>query len=99
MAHHGNEDSKPTENPNILDFLEEVNKLKNKLNDEKLGATGKFPQGKLTENDEGEIKISIGSSKGKVVIDFGKSIAWIGFDPQQAHEIADLIKRHADNIR
>jgi len=32
-----------------------------------LGATGEFPQGKLTEEDEGEIRIGITVFNGKVV--------------------------------
>jgi hypothetical protein len=61
------------------------------------GPTGKFPQGKLTPEDEGEIQIAITDYNGKVVMDFGKPITWIGFTPDQAGEIADNLLRHADN--
>ena len=53
-----------------------------------LGATGKFPEGKLTPHDEGEIKIAIGVEQNKVVIHFGKEVAWIGFTREQAISIA-----------
>lgn len=62
---------------------------------QKLGPTGNFPQGKLKSDDEGEIKIGVTNDKGKVIIDFGKPVAWIGFDPAQAKEIGRLLNLHA----
>ena len=59
------------------------------------GETGQFPQGKLTDSDEGELRIVIGSLKGKVVLAFGKSITWIGLDPRQARGLADMIRDKA----
>ena len=64
----------------------------------RLGATGEFPLGKLTASDEGELRIAIGEEKGKVVIHFGKEVAWIGFTPDQARELATSLVAHADNI-
>ncbi len=63
--------------------------------DVKLGATGRFPEGKLTESDEGEIAFGITHKKGKVVLSFGKPVAWIGLGPAQATELAGLIRKHA----
>jgi hypothetical protein len=68
---------------------------------EQLGATGKFPLGKLTPEDEGEINIGIthtepkGGALGKVIIDFGKPTTWVGFTAKQAHEIAHTLLEHA----
>lgn len=64
-----------------------------------LGPTGKYPQGKLTPKDEGEIRIAVGSKDGKVVMDFGKPTAWIGMDPEQADAIADSLREHARAAR
>lgn len=66
---------------------------------EKLGATHQFPRGKLTEHDEGETRIAIGSNNGAVVMDFGNPTSWIGFTPDQADEIADTLKKHAAALR
>lgn len=63
-----------------------------------VGATGRFPQGKLNANDEGELAMAITHKDGKVIIDFGKPTAWIGFDPQQAIQLASLLKMHASSI-
>lgn len=62
-----------------------------------LGATGRYPQGQLAPEDEGEIKIAVAAdtARGKVVVDFGKPVAWMGFDPQQALALADSIRAKA----
>lgn len=61
--------------------------------DEKLGATGQFPQGKLNKDDEGELKIAVGVDLKKrvVIIQFGKKVSWIGLDPRTAKALADSI--------
>lgn len=56
------------------------------------GPTGQFPDGKVSSDDEGEIRIAIGSAEGKVFIDFGKTpIRWVGFTPAQAIDIAQSL--------
>jgi len=61
------------------------------MND-KLGATGKFPQGKLNEDDEGELQIGVAKdAEGKIIINFGKPVAWIGLDAQSALGFAKTI--------
>ena len=72
--------------------------LERKIRELSLGATGRFPQGKIDPHDEGEIKISIGTKENKVVVSFGKSISWIGFDKAQALEISETLKKHAESI-
>jgi hypothetical protein len=58
-----------------------------------LGATGQFPEGKLGGEDEGEIRLAVGVHEGNVVVNFGKPVAWIGFSPQQARELAESIRQ------
>jgi hypothetical protein len=54
------------------------------------GATGDFPQGQLSDDDQGGIKIGIAYDKidGIVRVEFGKPIAWLGLPPPQAIELA-----------
>lgn len=80
MAHHSEQPSGMTE------------QLKKELG---LGPTNHFPDGPLNPTDEGEIKIAVGVEDGKVVIHFGKPVAWIGFNPQQARELAETIRKHS----
>lgn len=70
-----------------------------KKKNRKLGATGRFPQGKLNKDDEGEIRLAIGHENGKVIIDFGKPVAWIGMNPQEAIEFAAMIFQHVRECR
>ncbi len=63
------------------------------------GATGNFPGGKIAPTDEGEILLGVAHRDGKVVLDFGTPVAWIGMSPDQADEIADLLKFRARQAR
>lgn len=69
--------------------------------DEKLGATGSFPDGKYCRNDEGEIRFAVAADPVKqlVLIDFGKPVHSLGMTPDQAVELADLIHRKAWECR
>ena len=61
-----------------------------------VGPTGQFPEGKIDKSDDGEIKIAVGVQDGKIVMEFGAPIEWIGFTPEQGQEIGMLlIKRSA----
>lgn len=99
MAHHGDDSEAMAAMRKI--FAEQMGWARGLQRDTgnlNLGPTGQFPEGKLNENDEGEIRIAIISQNGKVVIDFGKPTAWIGFTPEQARGIAESLVAHADHI-
>lgn len=83
--HHS---ERPPVNPELLNSLFPRGKA---------GPTGRFPEGKLCDEDEGEIQIQLGSDRdyGKVVIDFGRPVAWVGFNPMQARDLAECLKKHA----
>ena len=63
-----------------------------------LGATGMFPAGKLTPDDRGELRFAIGEEAGKIILNFGVEVSWIAFTPEQAIDIANTLKAHADRI-
>jgi hypothetical protein len=68
--------------------------------DQRFGATGKFPDGKLDRHDEGEIRIGVArDERGLVLIEFGKKIAWLAFPQDQAINFAKLIFKHAGATR
>jgi hypothetical protein len=58
---------------------------------DKLGPTGKFPQGKLNESDEGELIVALSSEKNMVRIDFGTPCAWVCLPPDDALAFAYAI--------
>ena len=62
----------------------------------KLGPTGEYPDGKISEEDEGQIQLAVGVTKGgDVFMDFGVKVKWLAFDPQEAIEIAKMIAVNA----
>jgi len=63
------------------------------------GATGKFPEGQLSPDDEGEIQFGITNAGGQAIINFGKLVAWLGMQPQQALAIADALISHTGEAR
>lgn len=102
MGHHGSREPysemnseqfadllKSPENPRLHELLK-------KKDPNKLGGTGEFPMGKLNNDDEGEIRIGITKSNGKVIIDFGKPVHWIGFSPEQAKQVAESLLRNSE---
>lgn len=61
----------------------------------RLGATGRYPSGKLNSSDEGELKMAVSVRDGLVHIDFGKSVQWFAMPPALAVKFAELIVHHA----
>lgn len=61
----------------------------------KLGATGKFPDGKLGPDGEGELQFGIFGRDGMVHIDFGKPVQFLSMPPQIAVNFAALLMKHA----
>lgn len=60
---------------------------------ERIGATGDFPNGKLNDDDEGELTMGVGVSDGRIIVQFGKPIRWMGFNVKGAEDlIASLIQ-------
>ena len=99
MSNHASESEPGPLSEHLRKAMEDKNSLLSKLvKAEKLGATGKFPEGKLSENDEGEIRLAVTIYKNEVVLSFGKAVEWVGFTPELAHRIADTIHRKADEI-
>ena len=64
----------------------------------KFGATGKFPQGKVSEDDEGELRFGVSSDGALVNLSFGKPVAWVGMDPPLARKLASMLTAHADKV-
>jgi hypothetical protein len=56
----------------------------------KLGATGKFPGGKLNPDDQGELQLAIGLNvkTGLVEMWFGKQVSWLAMTRQDAIQMA-----------
>jgi hypothetical protein len=80
------------------DFNEEARRRLNRL---RLGATGREPYGKLTDDDEGEIRLAVAADRDTetVIIDFGKDVSWVGMRPEQAEAFGQLLIEKAKEAR
>lgn len=58
--------------------------------------SSQYPNGQLNDNDEGELRMVAYVEKGAVVLNFGKPIAWVGFPPEIARDLAKLLMDKAD---
>ena len=58
----------------------------------------KYPQGELCDTDEGELSFCVGIIDEKVVVDFGKPVAWIGMDWETATGLAETLLVRAHQI-
>ena len=56
---------------------------------------GEYPMGKMNADDEGALAFQVGVADGNVVIQFPKPVKWLGFPPQQAVNLAQLLIKHA----
>lgn len=96
MAHHGRQPiNEELQAMFAKQILEDERQMQISAKELGLGPTGEFPEGRLADHDEGEIQIAVTHSQGKVVINFGSPVAFIGFTPEQADDIAYLILKHS----
>ncbi len=58
-----------------------------------LGATGKFPKGQISEDDQGELKVAMGVNleHKRIMIDFGKEVSWLGLGADEARVFAQAL--------
>lgn len=98
MAHHSSQQDNDFNSLFVKQMLDGVRKMQEEANKLGLGPTGQFPEGQLVDHDEGEIRIAITTYQGKVIVNFGSPVAFIGFTPEQATEIGEMLIKHADSL-
>lgn len=79
---------------NSADFLRQIEEMR-----ETFGATGRYPLGKIHRSDEGELQFGVTLHEGKVILNFGKPVAWMAMEPTGARELGELLIKHAENAR
>lgn len=95
MSHHGTNPFE-SDDPNFASRSKLMRDLLNTAGFR--GAIGAYPNGQLTKADEGSIQFAIGEQDGKVVIDFGTPIHWLGMTPQQAADFASTVLKRARDV-
>ena len=63
-----------------------------------LGKTGKYPEGKLNKDDEGELRMGVAVHKGNVIIEFGTPVHWLGLPPFEARALGEMLIKKANEI-
>lgn len=63
-----------------------------------IGRTGRYPEGKLHQRDEGEIAFAVGTQQDKVILNFGTPVTWVGMPAQNAIELGRLLIKHGMNL-
>jgi hypothetical protein len=94
MSHHGSMPFDEGDPDAIRKLLKEMQKASADYR----GPVGAYPDGMLHKSDEGSLQFAIGGKDGKVVIDFGAPVAWVGMTPQQAIDLAATVIKHARAI-
>jgi len=68
------------------------------LEAEKIGATGKYPHGKMTPNDLGGLKAALVKRGDRLVLDFGKELQWISMTKNEAMVFGGGVIRMAQSM-
>lgn len=65
------------------------------------GPTGNFPYGKVSSNDEGELRFGVAADKATetVYIDFGKPVQSLGMRPEDAIRLAQSLLKKAEEAK
>jgi hypothetical protein len=94
MSHHGS-DQHP--NTDIFKRIFEADREQREdlLHEEMRKSAGEYPDGRLNQDDEGQIPMEVGHHSGKVVVRFPKPITWIGLTGDGAMEMAQCLIEHA----
>ena len=97
MAHHSSDGPLgPGATPEQIKQFEKFRKVMEpaaleEAGREMLGPTGRFPEGKLAPQDEGELRYRVGGKDGKVIIDYGSPVHSVGLTKAQACELGRLL--------
>lgn len=64
-----------------------------RLQQKHLGPTGRFPLGKISDSDDGEIRIAIAAdpTTKTIIFNFGTLVRWIAFPREDAKKLAEVI--------
>ena len=61
--------------------------------------TDQYPDGKISDDDEGELTVAITATEEHLVINFFKSVRWIALRRDEAIEFGEQIIKRAKEIK
>jgi hypothetical protein len=94
----GEFEEEKAENKAPVEILKNAIPDTNTSSSARLGPMGKFPYGKLNEQDNGALALSLCTQGEAVVLNFGSRVAWIGILPDEARRLSALLLQHASSI-
>lgn len=56
---------------------------------------GEYPKGRLNADDAGAVALALRTEGDKVILEFPKPVAWVGFTGDDAMALASLLVKHA----
>lgn len=92
MAHHSSDD--PFQSKAMEELLKVVSDdtLRKQLESAvAFGPTDRYPEGKYSPNDEGEIRFGIARDGDKVLVDFGAPVHSLGMTREQARDFGRML--------
>ena len=64
-----------------------------------IGALHDHPEGRLTDKDDGALQYAVAQTGGKVIVNFGTPVSWIGMNPEDAEAMANVLMAKAREAR
>ena len=64
-----------------------------------IGALHDHPERRLTDKDEGALQYAVAQTGGKIIINFGTPVSWIGMNPEDAEAMANVLMAKAREAR
>lgn len=62
------------------------------------GPTGKFPNGKLQIDDQGELAIKLSCNDELIFMEFGALVSWIALRPDDVTALVKLLLMYRDRV-
>jgi hypothetical protein len=85
MGHHGQDG-----------FGELPEELREKIAELQQAFAGDYPLGKMNRDDQGALAVATTADKGRVILAFPKPTDWVGFGPEQARDLAEMMLERAE---
>jgi hypothetical protein len=93
------EEEKKSDREIAKDIIQSILNKHNLSVEDKIGATNDYPEGKMTGDDEGGLKMRVGIKDNRVIVDFGKDVTWLGLDSKGAIELGNILIDRANQIK
>ena len=103
MSHHNFDGVDPEMDARFKDMLAkqqaDLHEMREAHLRQDIGPTNTHPEGKLTDKDDGGLQFAIAQTGGKIIINFGSPVSWVGMNPEDAESLAQSLLSKAREAR